>query len=324
MLKYFEGNQNFDDKQVVGLSQFVRFLLVSTVLSPFRLLSEISKKILFTGEELSKFLVTCLYINLFLSVYSVSTSLLIHKGFAMYGNLLPLPSLVISFVVFFLLYSLSSNLDVYMDFEHVNVDKSVVEESVDKIKDVYKFDDDEGESLDFLEIEGEDLEDNSYVDKIVEDIVVDSGVELNDEIKLKLENLAESFKVDHELFSPEINIASLYNSENKLDEECVDMLGKNSKLSSMSDREELLARLNNPRKFDMFDDVDDDSDAMETPGRLDRSCAVLSEMFSENVDSTAPAYFNEEKLKDIHLSDLDDMGDDWCNFSETDLEDSLN
>lgn len=132
-MKYFESDTDYSSRSLASPLDLLRFVITCIFLSPIRLILEISKKVLFTGEYFKKFIMNCIYINVALIILSVLSSIFVTKRFYLFGNLIPLPSLVISLLLVVGFYYFESNKHLEVDFEL----KDSIEDNINKIADVY-------------------------------------------------------------------------------------------------------------------------------------------------------------------------------------------
>lgn len=136
-MKYFESNSDFSSKSVASPADLLRFVIACIFLSPIRLVLEVSKKVMFTGCYFKKFILNCIYLNSALIVLSVINSLFITKRFYLYGSLMPITSLVISFILLLAIYFMSPNFELDLDFDSTDS----IEDEMSKIEEVYREDD---------------------------------------------------------------------------------------------------------------------------------------------------------------------------------------
>ena len=269
---YFENNKDFNNREISGGPDFIKYLLLSLFMSPLRLLSEISTKILYTGEKLTDYLRNCIFINLIMIVLSVSVSFLVTKKFYFAGSILPLPSLILSFIILVILYFVNSRFDFAIYLEEPNEDEISV--------DVFE------EPLEEIVVEDTSMDDEIITEESVEEVfeeIVDEVVPImSEEIDKKLKNLLENFKESAEDFTPASNVKSLYISENDLEGECEKMIRENQRMTSEMSREELLKELANARPFEVMEPVVNDRE-FEENGTLDAVLESHSE-FDEIVD----------------------------------------
>lgn len=269
---YFENNKDFNNREISGGPDFIKYLLLSLFMSPLRLLSEISTKILYTGEKLTDYLRNCIFINLIMIVLSVSVSFLVTKKFYFVGSILPLPSLILSFIILVILYFVNSRFDFAIYLEEPSEDEISI--------DVFE------EPLEEVVVEDTSMDDEIITEESVEEVfeeIVDEVVPImSEEIDKKLKNLLENFKESAEDFTPASNVKSLYISENDLEGECEKMIRENQRMTSEMSREELLKELANARPFEVMEPVVNDRE-FEENGTLDAVLESHSE-FDEIVD----------------------------------------
>lgn len=134
-MKYFESQTDFSSASINSPVDLVRFIVTCIFLSPIRLVLEVSKKVMFTGKFFNKFILNCIYINSALIFLSVMNTMFITKKFYLYGSLLPISSLVLSFFMLIGLYFLSNKFPLEVDLESSNV-----ESDLDNIANVYSVD----------------------------------------------------------------------------------------------------------------------------------------------------------------------------------------
>lgn len=98
-MRYFESNNDFLDVEIKSLPEFIKFLTMSLILAPVRLLTEISRKLLFTGEKLYKiFFFSFIYSTISL-VITLLVSILITNKIYFDGVMLPIYVLASCFIL---------------------------------------------------------------------------------------------------------------------------------------------------------------------------------------------------------------------------------
>lgn len=250
---YFENNKDFNNREISGGPDFLKYLLLSLFMSPLRLLSEISTKILYTGEKLTDYLRNCIFINLIMIVLSVSVSFLITKKFYFVGSILPLPSLLLSFIILVILYFVNSRFDFAIYLEEPSEEEISIDVFDEPVEEVVE----EDTSMD------DEIITEETVEEIFEDMVDEVVPIMSEEIDKKLKSLLENFKENAEDFTPASNVKSLYISENDLEGECEKMIRENQRMTSEMPREELLKELANARPFEVMEPIINDREVEE-------------------------------------------------------------
>jgi len=234
-MKYFESNSDFSEVKLNTVLDIVRYLVTVIFLAPIRMCIEISRKILFTGEYLNKFLVNCLLLNSLMLFASLSYSFFVSKSINLSGGLLPVPSQVISLVIIILLFLFQNKYSLPIDFELYNK-----EVDLEKYNDVYS-----NGNVDEIEDELESPSPNNSEDEIeiIDHVNIDEQISkmskeisgtLSDETTERLAKLTEDLKKDMSFSSPNVNVASLYNSVKEKERECVDMITRNKLIDDES------------------------------------------------------------------------------------------
>lgn len=318
-MKYFENNQDFSPSEIISIFDFVKSIILTLILAPLRLLNEISSKILFTGEFLGIFLRNCLFINLGLLLLTLASSFITDR-FYFSGSLLPLTSLSLSFIFNVVLYVLYSKFDLSIELSEEH--DSVILPPSDKSSESEPSDLEESIELNLEE----EIIDSSNVEEVFNEVVEEVVPVMNEEINDKLKDLLESFKNTSEDFTPSSNITDLYVSENKLEEECMEMIKINQMAVSEMDRGELLDKLKNAKPFPVMEPIVEESviDDLSVDAAMNADVSYL-DIFDLNgnakdvplnpTDSSieqnvanALKMFHEEGGQD-HL-DFSDFGDD--------------
>lgn len=159
MAKYFESSTDFSSRTLNSPVDLLRFIIAGVFLSPVRLIFEVSRKCLFLGEYLNKFILNAIYINLGLIVLSLGNSILFTKRIYVKGGFLPLSSLVVSVIILCVIYYFGSRYSLAVDFDL----KDSIDDVVSKLEDVYGVESTE-------DSDGEDKEDvdsnTSLIDRI--------------------------------------------------------------------------------------------------------------------------------------------------------------
>ena len=159
MAKYFESSTDFSSRTLNSPVDLLRFIIAGVFLSPVRLIFEVSRKCLFLGEYLNKFILNAIYINLGLIVLSLGNSILFTKRIYVKGGFLPLSSLVVSVIILCVIYYFGSRYSLAVDFDL----KDSIDDVVSKLEDVYGVESTE-------DSDGEDKEDvdsnASLIDRI--------------------------------------------------------------------------------------------------------------------------------------------------------------
>lgn len=132
-MKYFESKSDFTSASLSSPIDLLRFIVACVFLSPIRLILEVSKKIMFTGHYFKKFILNCIYLNAALIILSIVVSIFITKKFYLYGNLLPLPSLIISFLGLMGFYYFGTRFELEVDFDSTES----MEDEIKNISEVY-------------------------------------------------------------------------------------------------------------------------------------------------------------------------------------------
>mgnify|MGYP001001621918 CR=1 FL=1 len=234
-MKYFESNSDFSEVKLNTVLDIVRYLVTVIFLAPIRMCIEISRKILFTGEYLNKFLVNCLLLNSLMLFASLSYSFFVSKSINLSGGLLPVPSQVISLVIIILLFLFQNKYSLPIDFELYNK-----EVDLEKYNDVYS-----NGNVDEIEDELESPSPNNSEDEIeiIDHVNIDEQIDkmakeisgtLSKETTERLAKLTEDLKKDMSFSSPNVNVASLYNSVKEKERECVDMITRNKLIDDES------------------------------------------------------------------------------------------
>lgn len=220
-MKYFESDTDYSSRSLASPLDLLRFIITCIFLSPIRLVLEVSKKIMFTGEYFKKFIMNCIYINVLLIVVSVLSSLFVTKRFYLFGNLMPLPALICSLFMVVGFYYFEKNKSLEVDFEL----KDSIEDSINKIADVYGADLSELDSPkpveskpsptpsmadnlsdeEEFEINSEDDFDNVY-NSVVEEVIPTTDPSKRKDIASKLEEYKKKMKENAQLHEPSTSI----------------------------------------------------------------------------------------------------------------------
>lgn len=159
MAKYFESSTDFSSRTLNSPVDLLRFIIAGVFLSPVRLIFEVSRKCLFLGEYLNKFILNAIYINLGLIVLSLGNSILFTKRIYVKGSFLPISSLIVSVIILCVIYYFGSRYNLAVDFDL----KDSIDDVVSKLEDVYGVESTE-------DSDGEDKEDvdsnASLIDRI--------------------------------------------------------------------------------------------------------------------------------------------------------------
>lgn len=159
MAKYFESSTDFSSRTLNSPVDLLRFIIAGVFLSPVRLIFEVSRKCLFLGEYLNKFILNAIYINLGLIVLSLGNSILFTKRIYVKGSFLPISSLIVSVIILCVIYYFGSRYSLAVDFDL----KDSIDDVVSKLEDVYGVESTE-------DSDGEDKEDvdsnASLIDRI--------------------------------------------------------------------------------------------------------------------------------------------------------------
>lgn len=323
---YFEDNKDFNNREIEGGPDFLKFLLLSLFMSPLRLLSEISSKILYTGERLSDYLRNCIFINLIMIILSVSISLLLTKRFYFAGNILPLPSLLVSFIILVILYFINSRFDFAIYLEEPSEEEVSLDVFDEPLKEIVV----EDISMD------DDIIMEDSIEEVFEDIVDEVVPIMSKEIDDKLKSLLDNFKESVEDFPPSSNVKSLYISENDLEGECEEMIRRNQRMTSEMSREELLKELSNARPFEVMEPVIDQTSAeseellcevLDSHGEIDEIIedAILGDGQSSTRNSSSsimPESLMQDLLSEVlsrnENSDNDELDLNFDNFNDDD------
>lgn len=258
-MKYFESDSDFTSSSINSPFDLLRFIITCVFLSPIRLILEVSKKIMFTGEYFRKFILNCIYINIGLIVMSLLSSLFITKRFYLYGNLIPISSLLVSLLIILAFDWFEKNHFLHVDFES----KESVGDSLKNISDVYgvDLDDKDLEDVDSnisspsmdgvnnslsiddeeeIEINDDDDFDRVY-DNVVETVMPTVDANKRSEIAARLEAQKAQIKETTQLHEPSTNVKQEF--INVLDQEKskVDSIKENS---MNSDTDAINARIN--------------------------------------------------------------------------------
>lgn len=242
-LKYFENKSTVEDREITNQFDFVRWLLVSLIVCPIRLLMGISYKVLLLGSELINYLRTCIFINLAFIVLSVLTSLFISKRLYFGNTFIPLPSLIVSLVIITILYFLATFFSFYIELGEAEEKAEVSFEAEIKPND-------EEVSID-LDSELTEEAIGDLVDSFINDVAP------NAKGSTKIENLKQD-AVDNILSSldnypSETKVKELYVSEKENEKDVT-----NSVLNSLADDEiidDLLANLNTDKDNSFIESV---------------------------------------------------------------------
>lgn len=110
---------------------------------------------MFTGEYFKKFIMNCIYINSIMIVMSLLSSIFVTKRFYLYGNLLPLPSLIISLLLVVGFYHFEKSRPLQVDFEG----EEDLDDVLDNLSEVYGV---PKESPSSLDLNKDDDSDSKY------------------------------------------------------------------------------------------------------------------------------------------------------------------
>lgn len=138
-MSYFEGKLDFKNREIQSPFDFVKYLVLSLVLSPFRLILEVSFKILMVRFEIQTYLRNCIILNLIFLLGSIVTSFFISKKVYLQNSFIPLPTLVVSLVILCILLLFQNKASSFYfkedyDEDFVdNEDSAVDEDSVERV-----------------------------------------------------------------------------------------------------------------------------------------------------------------------------------------------
>lgn len=110
---------------------------------------------MFTGEYFKKFIMNCIYINSIMIAVSLLSSIFITKRFYLYGNLLPLPSLIISLSLIIGFYHFEKNKPLKVDFNG----EDNLDDVLDNLSEVYGT---PNESSNTLDLNKDNCSDSKY------------------------------------------------------------------------------------------------------------------------------------------------------------------
>lgn len=252
-MKYFESNSDFTEVKINTPVDLVRYGVTTVFLSPLRMCIEISRKIIFVGDMLPKFLLNCVMLNSLMLLMSVLHSIFIIKGINISGGVLPFPSQIISLVLLVILYFLSKSNYIEMDFSgQSDVDLSEISEAytesdvdieVDSLEESDNITDvsEELEIIDYDTIEGE-----------VNTIALEMPGIISNESKNRLDKMILDLKKDMNFSPPSANTTSLYSSVKEKEKECIDMIRRNrySEEECVGITQEDIDRIhNNPKDY---------------------------------------------------------------------------
>lgn len=222
-MRYFENKSNHEDKEIGNQFDFLRWLLVSIVVCPLRLLMEISYKVLLLGEEIKDYLKMCIILNVTFLVFCLMTSLLISKRIYFANTFIPIPSLIVSLLLLVSIYFGVNYFNFFVSFNEVPTEDDVTF-NPNGLK---------SESEDVELNMDDDLGDESIKDSIDDfiDTLVPNGFS-----KEKVDDLKEETfdKLSKSLnnFPSEIQVDELYISEKEKENEVTDGV-----LNSLTDDE---------------------------------------------------------------------------------------
>lgn len=257
-MKYFESDTDYSSRSLASPLDLLRFVITCIFLSPIRLVLEVSKKIMFTGEYFKKFIMNCIYINVLLIILSILSSLFITKRFYLYGNLIPLPSLVCSLLMLAGFYYFEKTKSLEVDFEL----KDSIEDNINKIADVYGADlneldlskpvetkhtstpsmvDNLSDEEEF-EINSEDDFDNVY-DSIVEEVMPTTDPSKRKDIASRLEEYKNKMKENAQLHESSTSIKQNFMDVKDQEQSKLDLI-KSAALDS-DDSSEFTESMNN-------------------------------------------------------------------------------
>lgn len=256
-MKYFESDSDFTSSSINSPFDLLRFIITCVFLSPIRLILEVSKKIMFTGEYFRKFILNCIYINVGLIVMSLLSSLFVTKRFYLYGNLIPISSLLVSLVIILVFYWFEKNHFLDVDFES----KDTVQDSLKNISDVYGVDLDDKdlednssddsssanmnymsslEDEEEIEINDDDDFDKVY-DNVVETVMPTVDANKRHEIAARLEAQRTQMKENTQLHEPSTNVKQEFMNVMEQEKSKLDTIRENS---SNSDTDVINAKIN--------------------------------------------------------------------------------
>lgn len=190
-MKYFESDSDYSSVELNSPVDIVRYVVTSIFLSPIRLIIEVSKKVMFTGEYFKKFILNCLYLNLIAVVVSLASSLLITKRFYLYGSLLPISSLALSLVGLIAIYYFGNK---YAFDVNLNELENDLDSQMDNLRDVYG---EEDNNVDV--IKDKNVSENINID-LEEEIEINTDEDFdkvyNEEFEKQSVKIPEDFKDD--------------------------------------------------------------------------------------------------------------------------------
>lgn len=113
-------SENKFDRKLNNPIQFLLFLIYLLVTSPFRLLSEIIKKLVFLGSYMYKVMLYSLILNtlLFLCIFLIG--IFSEEGLVLEGQILSISNLVVSFLLNVITVIVLNKLNIDIDFSSID------------------------------------------------------------------------------------------------------------------------------------------------------------------------------------------------------------
>lgn len=346
-MKYFESQSDFTSTGLNSPVDLVRFIVTCVFLAPIRLVLEVSKKIMFTGEHFKKFIINCIYINSAMILISILVSLFITKRFYIYGSLLPISSLVISFGLLFTIYFFSPRFMLEVDFNQTeDLDKQM-----DNISKVYGVSEDEISSETTEPSPNKRVEDNNQkaesspndsfddydeleistdddFDKVYSDEVINQTSKLSPDVRestrAKLEEFKANFRANTNLHPPSINVKNGYGDVREQEDAKIGII-RDVYSSIDSDNSDdviknasSILRTGRLPSFDINDIEADDSPMNTSPisisdynkninRRVNRKTATLDSLISNSNGSVM--IDEEDELKEDKVDNASNFGD---------------
>lgn len=113
-------SENKFDRKLNNPIQFLLFLIYLFVTSPFRLLSEIIKKLVFLGSYMYKVMLYSLILNTLLFICVFLTGIFSEEGLVLEGQILSISNLVTSFLLNVIAVIILNKLNVDIDFSTID------------------------------------------------------------------------------------------------------------------------------------------------------------------------------------------------------------
>lgn len=305
-MKYFEKEDSLKDKDLHSRFDFVKWLALSLMVCPIRLMSEIFYKVLFLGVEICNYLRTCIFINLgFLGVNFI-ISFLVTKRIYLKNTFIPIPSLIVSLVLLTVAYFLITHFELFIEL---------------------------GESDDstFTEVVKEEKKEESVVEEVVNstDIDLDSCMDTINELvnemdtskisKDKLEDIkadsVANLKESMENYPLDVKVGDLYVSESERQEEITDrVLNQPEDVNSLI--EALIGQAGNdipvskPKEETSIEDIAKIiGSETKTSSLMHEGVAKMVDAESENEPMTVmeftEGYFDEDDFDDDDFEELE-------------------